>query len=74
MTTSELYSRPLRLADPAFSRNPKPPALAGGVFTTKPAVIVLDNGPIHTSKAALAALLTLQTREQVEQKRGVSLM
>jgi hypothetical protein len=33
MTTSELYSRPLRPGDPAFSRNPKPPALAGGVFT-----------------------------------------
>ena len=27
------HSRPLRPADPAFSRNPKPPALAGGVFT-----------------------------------------
>lgn len=30
---------------------PKP-----GVVSTKPAVLVLDNGPIHTSKASLAAL------------------
>jgi hypothetical protein len=28
-----MTSRPLRPADPAFSRNPKPPALAGGAFT-----------------------------------------